>query len=136
MKLFLSYILMVGLTSLWWTKQSDAQWSPIKWVGVNVWHSRIKVSFKKSWGTQEKRNLISTKFHREIKCILKLTSPNQIQQKGSNYSTYFIVSLFSKSCMTTVKLFEMLVSKPRILLWVKKNKCKFSQRDWKPECSP
>lgn len=76
-------------------------------------------------------------FHMEIKHILKLTSPNGIQRKGNNYSTQFTVRFyFLKCCMATIKQFEMLISKARTPKWVKKNKCKSSRKDWKPECSP
>lgn len=134
---FLSYILKVDFTHLWWTQAIWCCDHRLSGQESIYGPAKLKLYFKKILRHSGEMEFNIYQFHMEIKCILKLTSPNQIKRKCNNYSTQYIVRfLKKKKCwVATIKPFEMLISKPWTPLWVKENKCKSSWNNWKPECS-
>lgn len=99
-------------------EQLSAQRSQIKWMESMYSAAELKhfLKFPRHSGEIE---FNIHQFHVEIKCILKLTSPNRIQRQCNNYSIQFMVRFLFLMLRATITLFEMLISKLRTPMWEK-----------------
>lgn len=93
---FLSYILKVDFTHLWWTQAIWCCDHRLSGQESIYGPAKLKLYFKKILRHSGEMEFNIYQFHMEIKCILKLTSPNQIKRKCNNYSTQYIVRFLKK----------------------------------------